>query len=675
MISKKPDQKEKSFALAANNKYWGNKMKNSSLKYFNTINKALALILVTIALCFSCAPLPITVEEFDDNIGIRKGQDATLKWKIANADRVKMEGSPHEFGPYDSIMVSPDKTSAYKFIAYQGNTDSLELVSEVFVDPGAGYSDYDKVNSNEREEYGSNDEIKIGPSILKQTKLSASYIPSDYFRGIKSYNESKGPVRLKVLKTVYPYNDKNFLVRALLLDENGNFLVGDENALKGSNWTAENSYENVRMKHNPKKVTEANDSTLQKHLDIGIVLDNSAASESGNGILDYIIQFTSYLTVKDNVAFSFFNQNYMNTLPLMSADRALWNMNNKINTNVPNSGLNALYKASYKTARQLAAGDNKEKVMVIITYYADNSSIIYTANDVASLAGKYNIPIYIIGIGDALKSYEVKYLSSVSGGRFYYLPMNETGNISDILTEISLSQRFYYEFEIPANQKNKSKEISYRISYKEPGFNLEEKLSLIMRQYAQYSQYQALATFHEKDIKVRKEYYSNIESLAKTLKDNPDSKIQLIGHSGMEGNTGFNFDLAGRRAAEVKSLLHEYGASSQQVSIKAEGNSKPIFYFEQEKWQGYFNRRVEVRWLDPSILPYEIIVEYTETENDALSRITYWENKGYRAYFDRYLQNNQPVYRVKLWGYPTIAEAEKAVEQLENKYKQKCTVE
>jgi len=39
------------------------------------------------------------------------------------------------------------------------------------------------------------------------------------------------------------------------------------------------------------------------------------------------------------------------------------------------------------------------------------------------------------------------------------------------------------------------------------------------------------------------------------------------------------------------------------------------------------NRRVECRWIDPSLLPYEIRAEKVNTEQEALSMIEKWEKK------------------------------------------------
>ncbi len=75
----------------------------------NTWNKEIitTIFFLIVYMVVSCAPLPITVEEFEDNVGIRKGSQAKIKWKIANADRVQVKGDDKVYSPDDSIYVSP----------------------------------------------------------------------------------------------------------------------------------------------------------------------------------------------------------------------------------------------------------------------------------------------------------------------------------------------------------------------------------------------------------------------------------------------------------------------------------------------------------------------------------------------------------------------------------------
>jgi hypothetical protein len=96
---------------------------------------------------------------------------------------------------------------------------------------------------------------------------------------------------------------------------------------------------------------------------------------------------------------------------------------------------------------------------------------------------------------------------------------------------------------------------------------------------------------------------------------------------------------------------------------------------QQAPWQQYYNRRVEVRWLDPDLLPYEIIAQTSDSETEALKNVEKWEFHGYNAYYERYLENHSPVYRVKIWGFPTLEEAEASANKIQTIYNTKCIVQ
>ena len=188
-------------------------------------------------------------------------------------------------------------------------------------------------------------------------------------------------------------------------------------------------------------------------------------------------------------------------------------------------------------------------------------------------------------------------------------------------------------------------------------------------------EYQALASFDYKDTYLKDEFEPILSSLAEVLKDNPDSKIQLVGHSSIEGNNKVNLSLSERRADVIKNHLVALGASPTQIKTKAVGASQPIYYLQTSPWQQQYNRRVEVRWLDPSILPFEIIADVTYSEDEAMVKVEEWEDRGYRVYYDRYLKNYTPNYRVKLWGYSTEDEATSTAQKLGKKYKKEFVVE
>ncbi|HPU23867.1 MAG TPA: SPOR domain-containing protein, partial [Candidatus Kapabacteria bacterium] len=66
---------------------------------------------------------------------------------------------------------------------------------------------------------------------------------------------------------------------------------------------------------------------------------------------------------------------------------------------------------------------------------------------------------------------------------------------------------------------------------------------------------------------------------------------------------------------------------------------------------------------------YEIIDNIYPSEEIAQNKVNIWKERGFKSYYERYLRNNMPYYKVKLWGYATAEEAEKVRKMLSKKYK------
>jgi OmpA-OmpF porin, OOP family len=86
--------------------------------------------------------------------------------------------------------------------------------------------------------------------------------------------------------------------------------------------------------------------------------------------------------------------------------------------------------------------------------------------------------------------------------------------------------------------------------------------------------------------------YAELDRLVQIMKDNPRIVIELAGHTDNIGDANKNLDLSLKRVEVVKKYLVEKGISSDRVTLKAYGGSKPIVTSgspeERQK-----NRRVE----------------------------------------------------------------------------------
>jgi OmpA-OmpF porin, OOP family len=79
-----------------------------------------------------------------------------------------------------------------------------------------------------------------------------------------------------------------------------------------------------------------------------------------------------------------------------------------------------------------------------------------------------------------------------------------------------------------------------------------------------------------KDV-VKPESYGSIKEIAGILKDNPEVKVQIVGHTDSDGNAASNKDLSVRRAANVKNVLvKEFGISADRLETAGKGQEEPI---------------------------------------------------------------------------------------------------
>ena len=84
----------------------------------------------------------------------------------------------------------------------------------------------------------------------------------------------------------------------------------------------------------------------------------------------------------------------------------------------------------------------------------------------------------------------------------------------------------------------------------------------------------------------------NLDKMAKILTDNPDTNINIYGHTDSKGSEQYNQKLSERRAAAVKSYLMNKGIASGRLYTQGMGESSPIASNDTEAGRAQ-NRRVE----------------------------------------------------------------------------------
>jgi outer membrane protein OmpA-like peptidoglycan-associated protein len=87
--------------------------------------------------------------------------------------------------------------------------------------------------------------------------------------------------------------------------------------------------------------------------------------------------------------------------------------------------------------------------------------------------------------------------------------------------------------------------------------------------------------------------YATIDRLANALKESPDRKVQIEGHTDSVGSDDYNQVLSERRAQSVQSALFERGVRSDQIATVGKGESTPVASNDDAGGRQQ-NRRVEL---------------------------------------------------------------------------------
>ncbi|MEX1001637.1 MAG: OmpA family protein [Crocinitomicaceae bacterium] len=83
---------------------------------------------------------------------------------------------------------------------------------------------------------------------------------------------------------------------------------------------------------------------------------------------------------------------------------------------------------------------------------------------------------------------------------------------------------------------------------------------------------------------LRPESYVELNRFAEFLKNHPDMKIELQGHTDAQGDDAHNLDLSQRRAKTVHDYLVEQGVNPEQITHKGYGETRPSKFKKDEEW-------------------------------------------------------------------------------------------
>jgi outer membrane protein OmpA-like peptidoglycan-associated protein len=95
-----------------------------------------------------------------------------------------------------------------------------------------------------------------------------------------------------------------------------------------------------------------------------------------------------------------------------------------------------------------------------------------------------------------------------------------------------------------------------------------------------------------KDV-VKPESYATLKSIAEVMKENPDIKVRIVGHTDSDGADAANLDLSKRRAMAVKQeLVKSFGIDAARLDTDGKGEAQPVERNDNATNKA-LNRRVE----------------------------------------------------------------------------------
>lgn len=608
----------------------------------------LTFLLAFLSLVSSCSIFEprmkgeIEAVEFIDTYDIEKGECCTISWNIKNADRIvfQTKNYPSNY----SIQVCPADTTIYTIAT--ANADQTKFFKV-------------KVNVNPFIP-----KIKTGSEFIAKHTDTISIELSDYYSGTIpiQYNPRISKLRITKLMEAKNHMDIDFLP----LDMFGNFI--DDLSFENGNLTAQFVADNTII---PCKINsvERYQKTAGNHF--YFIIENSFTAQFAESVINQLRSALLSFTTNELITIYFVNHAINKFVESADPNTASFLLSS---SNISPRGLNSTANGLVEVLDNIynnTSQNKQEPVIVLCNFSGDNSSITYTLSDAAKIARKEKAPIYSIGIGLDAKSYQLSPLSNSTNAKDYIIAQNEIDEVGKIIREIYFSQKNGYKasVQILGNIEN-YKVLNLNVSTHNGENFVEDKINFYPKAPEIYVPFQILSLFDHLSSDLPKEYITKINELSELLKDNPDAQVELIGYSNFETlDDESDNKLALDRTYSIKQKLLQNGVGVSQVSTKTKGNLNPLYYFPKVEWQVAVNRRVEIRWLDPSLLPFEILAQTAVSESEANKYVNEWEKLGYRSYYQRNVTRNQDVvYRVKIWGFATQSEAENTIRILSFKF-------
>jgi outer membrane protein OmpA-like peptidoglycan-associated protein len=102
--------------------------------------------------------------------------------------------------------------------------------------------------------------------------------------------------------------------------------------------------------------------------------------------------------------------------------------------------------------------------------------------------------------------------------------------------------------------------------------------------------------FNFDSLKLNPAAYTVLDREAEVLRNNPQLRVQIVGHTDGVGTDTYNTALGRRRALSAKTYLEKKGIVSNRMEVLSAGKSQPIATNETEEGRAT-NRRIELKFV------------------------------------------------------------------------------
>lgn len=339
----------------------------------------------------------------------------------------------------------------------------------------------------------------------------------------------------------------------------------------------------------------------------------------------------------------------------------------------PVSNLTALFRALYHSITISSASPVRRKWIITIGRGMDNASLFITAADVIAAAREQNIPIFSILLTNEESSATAALLSAATGAQTYRILTPSSLTFTRIFRELFTASKYFYRIDLDPSSTNRLLEhpqFTLTVTMSDTSTELLRSNALIFAQQIGplAPMHQILATFGFGETQIPPTFYEQIDRLYTLLRYNPDQSIILIGHASARGNEASNQRISYARAAAVKAYLMRKGISSDRISCVGVGSREPMYFHPESSWQERLNQRVELRWRDPRLYPYQLYAERAISEEEALRYAQQWKSRGLPTYIKPILYKDRTYFQVILWGFESREHAEATRKLLQQQY-------